>query len=51
MEMGQSFGIEALIREYPSMGSSLKIDSGTFGKCALNNNDLKSPLKWVDQVK
>ena len=51
MEMGQNFGIEALIREYPGMGSYLKIDSGTFGLVDLKNNDPKTPFKGVDQVK
>lgn len=49
--MGQVFGIEAGIREYPGMGPYLKIDCRTFGAVALKNNDLKSPLKGVDQVK
>lgn len=51
MEMGQSLGIEVHTREYPGMGSSMKIDSGTFGAVDLKNNDMKSPFKWVDQVK
>ena|GEM_PF-3442969 len=48
MEMGQNFGLEARIREYPGMGSCLKIDSGTFGAVDLKNNDLKSPLRGAD---
>ena len=51
MEMGQKFGIEALIGGSPSMGSSLKIDSVTSDTIDLKNNDLKSPFKGADQVK
>lgn len=49
--MGQIFGIGASIREYPGMGSYLKIDCRTFGAVDLRNYDLKTPFKRVDRVK
>jgi hypothetical protein len=40
-----------IIRGYPSMRVSLKINSGTFSAVDIKNNNLKSPFERADQAK